>query len=337
MNSAVKIDSPLAKVLASGQVTCLLCNSNVKSAKVWTAHVNGRQHRENVLKLKKSKERNSPRSTEISATRGTQNGLNGEPAHCHRLNAEKRKVNEEYLEKKPVAEKKVKLESENSSRLPADFFDVSNVNEPSTSAGPRPVKGERSEPKRSSAEGTTVEGNLSGSVPFRFKSSTSEPDGSVDDEELTPWEKETLQKKTAREPVVPKENTAEALPEGFFDDPNVDKKVRKADPKDPLDEEWAKFQKEMQSAAISSEAMEDEYDEQTQLEREMDEVEKQMSQWEKINQLQQHKDDVLHKLATHSAETGASSMGEDSSEDAAEEDFDSLDVEELNDWRRRRL
>ncbi|CAN2388362.1 Zinc finger protein, partial [Pristimantis euphronides] len=46
--------------------------------------------------------------------------------------------------------------------------------------------------------------------------------------------------------VERKENTAEALPEGFFDDPEVDAKVRKVDaPKDHLDKEWEEFQKEM--------------------------------------------------------------------------------------------
>ena len=34
-----------------------------------------------------------------------------------------------------------------------------------------------------------------------------------------------------------------ALPEGFFDDPKMDAKARKVEYKDPMTEEWEKFQK----------------------------------------------------------------------------------------------
>ncbi|NWI81243.1 ZN830 protein, partial [Dryoscopus gambensis] len=57
----------------------------------------------------------------------------------------------------------------------------------------------------------------------------------------------SIQKAEIQEKVVErKENTAEALPEGFFDDPEVDAKVRKVDaPKDQMDKEWDEFQKAM--------------------------------------------------------------------------------------------
>ena len=34
-----------------------------------------------------------------------------------------------------------------------------------------------------------------------------------------------------------------ALPEGFFDDPKMDAKARNVEYKDPMTEEWEKFQK----------------------------------------------------------------------------------------------
>ena len=37
-----------------------------------------------------------------------------------------------------------------------------------------------------------------------------------------------------------------ALPEGFFDDPKQDAKARKVEYKDPMTEEWEKFQKTIQ-------------------------------------------------------------------------------------------
>jgi len=55
MGTAKKIDSPLAKYNSAGQLTCIVCNSVVKNELVWTAHVNGRLHREKVLSLKNPK------------------------------------------------------------------------------------------------------------------------------------------------------------------------------------------------------------------------------------------------------------------------------------------
>lgn len=55
-SAAKKIDSPLAKYNSIGQLTCVLCNCPVKSDLLWTAHIQGRTHRENVAKLKVQKQ-----------------------------------------------------------------------------------------------------------------------------------------------------------------------------------------------------------------------------------------------------------------------------------------
>ena len=39
-------------VSGKGEVKCLLCSVDVKSESVWTAHVNGRLHRDNAAKLR---------------------------------------------------------------------------------------------------------------------------------------------------------------------------------------------------------------------------------------------------------------------------------------------
>uniref|UniRef100_A0A8D8A7G3 Zinc finger protein 830 n=1 Tax=Culex pipiens TaxID=7175 RepID=A0A8D8A7G3_CULPI len=54
--SAKKIDSPLAKYTESGQLTCALCRSVVRSEAVWKVHVNSKQHKENIEQAKKLKE-----------------------------------------------------------------------------------------------------------------------------------------------------------------------------------------------------------------------------------------------------------------------------------------
>ncbi|EDS30174.1 coiled-coil domain-containing protein 16 [Culex quinquefasciatus] len=54
--SAKKIDSPLAKYTESGQLTCALCRSVVRSEAVWKVHINSKQHKENIEQAKKLKE-----------------------------------------------------------------------------------------------------------------------------------------------------------------------------------------------------------------------------------------------------------------------------------------
>uniref|UniRef100_A0A1Q3F3D9 Zinc finger protein 830 n=1 Tax=Culex tarsalis TaxID=7177 RepID=A0A1Q3F3D9_CULTA len=51
-----KIDSPLAKYTETGQLTCALCRSVVRSDAVWKVHVNSKQHKENIEQAKKLKE-----------------------------------------------------------------------------------------------------------------------------------------------------------------------------------------------------------------------------------------------------------------------------------------
>lgn len=72
---------------------------------------------------------------------------------------------------------------------------------------------------------------------------------------------------------------AASLPEGFFDDPKMDAKVRNVDYKDPIEEEWDKFQKEIkEEAAQSAQIIADDQEEATTV-RQLDEIEEQMRNW----------------------------------------------------------
>ncbi|XP_065580891.1 uncharacterized protein LOC136040577 isoform X4 [Artemia franciscana] len=53
-SSAKKIDSPYAKYTHGGLLlSCSLCNISINSELFWTAHISGRQHRENIAKFQK--------------------------------------------------------------------------------------------------------------------------------------------------------------------------------------------------------------------------------------------------------------------------------------------
>lgn len=70
-----------------------------------------------------------------------------------------------------------------------------------------------------------------------------------------------------------------SLPEGFFDDPRMDAKVRQVDYKDPIEEEWDKFQKEIkEETAQSAQIIADDQEEAT-TERQLDEIEEQIRHW----------------------------------------------------------
>ncbi|EEZ98228.2 zinc finger protein 830 [Tribolium castaneum] len=238
-----KIESPLFKYNDSGQLTCVLCKSVVKSEAVWTVHINSKQHRENVELAKKLKEKTNNFTTPL-----------------------KRPLTPPM----EVPQKKIKgiLKNSNSSKseekeIPDDFFDAKSQN----GAPILPVKKPREEKME------------------------------VDD------------------------NT-ETIPEGFFDDPKLDAKARNQEYKDPVEEEWEKFQKEIREADSKSAAIIAEDQEEATNERQIDEIEEQMKKLSRVLDLEKKKETII----THTS--GDKVDQEDDSNEDDNEDFD-----EYLDWR----
>ncbi|NWH36231.1 ZN830 protein, partial [Chloropsis hardwickii] len=142
----------------------------------------------------------------------------------------------------------------------------------------------------------------------------------------------SIQKAEVQEKVVErKENTAEALPEGFFDDPEVDAKVRKVDaPKDQMDKEWDEFQKAMRQVNTISEAIVAEDDEEGRLDRQIGEIDEQIECYRRVELLRNRQDEMKEKLKE--------AMRLRAAQEKEEEDVGSEDEEELQDllsqdWR----
>lgn len=74
-------------------------------------------------------------------------------------------------------------------------------------------------------------------------------------------------------------NGDEVVPEGFFDDPILDAKVRNLEYKDPVEEEWDKFQKEIREEKTVSNAIISEDQEESTTERQIDEIDEQIRNW----------------------------------------------------------
>ena len=115
--------------------------------------------------------------------------------------------------------------------------------------------------------------------------------------------------------VEKKENTPEALPEGFFDDPVRDAKVRNVDaPKDQMDKEWEEFQKEMRQVNTKSEAIVAEDDEEGRLERQIDEIDEQIECYRRVEVLRD-KQDVVKKVVKEKTEDQEDSSRSDEDEE----------------------
>ncbi|MEQ2171539.1 hypothetical protein GOODEAATRI_011835 [Goodea atripinnis] len=128
-----------------------------------------------------------------------------------------------------------------------------------------------------------------------------------------------------------KDNTAEALPEGFFDDPVRDAKVRNVDaPKDQMDKEWEEFQKEIRQVNTKSEAIVAEDDEEGRLERQIDEIDEQIECYKRVELLRDKRDVLKSKPGPRKDEEMET---EENNEEEGEEDEEELLGLLSRDWR----
>ncbi|CAL1273701.1 unnamed protein product [Larinioides sclopetarius] len=121
--------------------------------------------------------------------------------------------------------------------------------------------------------------------------------------------------------AVPKSNDA-SLPEGFFDDPVLDAKARNIEYKDPVEEEWEKFQKAIAEETNVSKTIIEEDLEETVLERDIEQIDEQIHQWERVKNLQVLADDVKLKTVHKDGDNNESGNTDDD-----------LDEDDLLDWR----
>ncbi|KAM4907107.1 zinc finger protein 830 [Sylvia borin] len=322
-----RIDSPFAKYNSLGHLSCSLCNAPVKGELLWQTHVLGKQHRERIAELKGTKQ------TATGSTAGTSS----------------HPVKRKTVETENTDLKRVKGTDEkphtSSAGLPADFFDEaekdSTTVQLSKGPGPSLLSGnydddddDEEEEQEQSSKSSVVHKTeippptqevIANSLPADFFD-TKTPAAPVVSHSGS------IQKAEIQEKVVErKENTAEALPEGFFDDPEVDAKVRKVDaPKDQMDKEWDEFQKAMRQVNTISEAIVAEDDEEGRLDRQIGEIDEQIECYRRVELLRNRQDEMKEKLKE--------AMRLRAAQEKEEEDVGSEDEEELQDllsqdWR----
>uniref|UniRef100_A0A8C5NQN9 Zinc finger protein 830 n=1 Tax=Junco hyemalis TaxID=40217 RepID=A0A8C5NQN9_JUNHY len=318
-----RIDSPFAKYPGLGHLSCSLCNAPVKSELLWQTHVLGKQHRERVAELKGTKQ---------TAT-GSAAGTSSHPVKRKTVETENTDLKRVMVRvcntgsRDKLAKNLVLLCGDCSLilcssclRLPREVTSVCS----SLDSVRYQLKFLCSRNFRKCLNSCSFCHRLL-SFPIDFFD-TKTPAAPIVSHSGS------IQKAEIHEKVIErKENTAEALPEGFFDDPEVDAKVRKVDaPKDQMDKEWDEFQKAMRQINTISEAIVAEDDEEGRLDRQIGEIDEQIECYRRVELLRNRQDEIKEKLKE--------AMRLKAAQEKEEEDVGSEDEEELQDllsqdWR----
>lgn len=307
-----RVDSPFAKYNSLGHLSCTVCNVHVKSELLWPTHILGKQHKDKVAELKGAKSQ----------------------AAVQPIQAVKRKA----PESEDLNGKKAKPSSgagQSVTGVPGDFF--AKPKDPvasNKSAGLSLLAGvydEDDDEDDDAKEATTA--NISSQ-----KSVTGLPadffDSSIPPAPAISHSGSILKADVPEKTPEKKDNTAEALPEGFFDDPVRDAKVRNVDaPKDQMDKEWEEFQKEIRQVNTKSEAIVAEEDEEGRIERQIDEIDEQIECYKRVELLRDKRDMVRSAPRSRKDERREEGAREEEEEEVGEEDEEELLGLLSGDWR----
>lgn len=235
-----KIDSPLAKYNELGQLTCVLCKTVVRSEDVWKVHVNAKQHKQNIEAAKQLKKQT--------------NNFTSAPI--------KRAASPPPMIHSDVPAKRIKGILKNSSTVSTAAI------APTTAASTKSTVPDDFFDSKAAPSGNFFEATLSKTSIRKdlltIKRETQKPDDALMESAVDGGGGVTAD---------------ETLPEGFFDDPVKDAKARHLEYKDPVEEEWDRFQKEIKAAADFSNAIIAEDQEEATAERQIDEIDEQIRNW----------------------------------------------------------
>uniref|UniRef100_A0A8C6YZG1 Zinc finger protein 830 n=1 Tax=Nothoprocta perdicaria TaxID=30464 RepID=A0A8C6YZG1_NOTPE len=291
-----RLDSPFAKYNSLGHLSCALCNAPVKSELLWQTHVLGKQHRERVAELKGTKQAAAAPAAGTSPHPGKRKN-DTESAELKRLKGNVTKILTKCLAESEIFYFECIWLSVQEKNVTLSEFCIGAC--------------------------SVIHWLLSFLTDFFDSKTTAVPIVSHSG---------SIQKPEIQEKVVErKENTAEALPEGFFDDPEVDARVRKVDaPKDQMDKEWDEFQKAMRQVNTISEAIVAEEDEEGRLDRQIGEIDEQIECYRRVELLRDRQELMKEKLKE--------AMRLRASQEKEDEALGSEDEEELQDllsqdWR----
>ncbi|XP_037348785.1 zinc finger protein 830 [Talpa occidentalis] len=293
-----RIESPFAKYNRLGQLSCALCNTPVKNELLWQTHVLGKQHRERVAELKGAKEAAQGRSASAvlqyvkrkAPDTDSQDAKRAKASPVPQVQPSTSGLSTNF-DKAGKESTRATLSKSSALGLLPDYDEEEEEEEEEGGEG---KKGEAS---KLPLDPLGKEHSISSREATNNKLPSDFLDTNPPKAPLIPHSG-SIEKAEIHEKIVErKENTAEALPEGFFDDPEIDAKVRKVDaPKDQMDKEWDEFQKAMRQVNTISEAIVAEEDEEGRLDRQIGEIDEQIECYRRVEKLRNRQDEIKNKL-----------------------------------------
>lgn len=230
---------------------CVLCKSVVRSEDVWKVHINANQHKQNLEAAKQLKHKTNnftvPRepAKRPAATPPADDTPFKQPKGILK-NTARPSGAASTSTSSPAAAESTQSKGAADNALPSDFFDASSGQS-------------KSNYFETTLKKTNIKADL---VNFRR--------GGGNDAESHDAEMDAAKSDAA-------------LPEGFFDDPIKDAKARQTEYKDPVEEEWEKFQHEIKEASNFSNAIMAEEQEEAITERQIVEIDEQMRNWSRYS------------------------------------------------------
>ncbi|XP_055324039.1 zinc finger protein 830 [Sitodiplosis mosellana] len=308
------INSPLAKYNDLGQLMCILCKSVVRSEDVWKVHLNTKLHKQNVELAKKSALASSSmpppsfKTPAVPVKRAAPPPVHDVPAKIPKgiLKNSSKPTNATVTQVTDNSTKEINTSSGASDKneLPDNFFD--NPSQNATNF------------YEATLTKTSIKTNL-----VSIKRNADSEEANVD--------------------AAMEQHKDETLPEGFFDDPIKDAKARHSEYKDPVEEEWEKFQQEIKAASDFSNAIIAEDQEEAITERQIDEIDEQIRNWNRVLELEKKKENVNLKvkdsentqvLSEATTKIKIIETIEKKESDSSDDEVD--DIDEYLDWRSKK-
>lgn len=263
--AAKKIESPFAKYNSLGQLTCIICNQVVKSELVWNAHLNSKTHIDNKNKLK----------SQLTSAGGSETPA---PASSSDKKQPSNATVSQKVETKPPPAQEAGDDSSGGFKRPAPVPPSTNkqllqklIQEADEDEDEDEDVGERAKKiKLDNLVEKTDSIDLNRKV----------------DEKVAKEEDESK-----KEPVD--ETEPGALPEGFFDDPDLDAKARGFSRAENLEAEYEEFKKIMQTEEVKSDSLIERDDNLRDLDRNIIEVDELITRWSKIENLHQMRETLV--------------------------------------------
>lgn len=341
-SSAKRVNHPLAKYNNLEQLSCVICSKVIKDDSLWNPHLQSKKHKENVLLVKNKTSApkstsNGPKLSHAPKTsngkpsnkqlpgdffdKGTGHGNNTQPTHnknppikprsilknSHSQSSSNEKDND--LPIKPITSILKNSPHPQSDTKPVGISkQTSNINDSCTN--------NKSDSRKRKADDAGLPADFFDEGVKNDISNDAQPTNSDMNEERTDQDKTTTST-----------DDSSVLPEGFFDDPKRDAAARNVEYKDPKEKEWESFQKVIQEETKVSEAIQEEDDEESEMHKDLTELNKMKSCLSRVENLKgligKEKEKKLAMLAKSEYDDHSDDNYEDSDED----------IEDIFDWR----